>query len=370
MKASVQVLLLAVACSPILVHCAVEVEPARVVPPPPPPPPPPQVEVAAVAPPPPGDSAPATEYTDDDPSALTDFHDAVDAHGQWVEDSRYGTVWQPAAAEVGPDFVPYTTGGHWAYDDDDYVWVSDYDWGWAPFHYGRWVVGDQGWCWIPGRVYAPAWVTWSTGDPGYAYVGWAPAPPTFYWRGGAYVNVTWAVEPRWGYVASGNLFAPRLGGGVVLRGAAAANIAGRMHPFVTAGGLAAGSHARGPAPTSVGVPPSKITHVLANDPGMAKAKGFANPATAQRFGGRLPSHANPTATTTAGGATGASGSRGNAARSTATQGSEMHNTVMGQTGQPPQGGVQQHLSPTPVASNKPAATSAPPRLPPRTGRRK
>jgi hypothetical protein len=27
----------------------------------------------------------------------------------------------------------YVTGGHWSYDGD-YVWVSDYPWGWVPFH--------------------------------------------------------------------------------------------------------------------------------------------------------------------------------------------------------------------------------------------
>ncbi len=298
MKLSTKVLLL-VGVAPLLIHCAVEVRTPRVYVPPPPPPPEVQVDVGAQpAPPPPqGDATAApTDYDDGDPSALTDFHAALDPHGQWIEDSRYGTVWVPNPAEVGPDFVPYTTGGHWTYGDD-YVWTSDYDWGWAPFHYGRWVQGDQGWSWIPGRTYAPAWVTWSTGDPGYGYVGWAPAPPEFYWRGGVYNRVDWVVEPRWGYVGTGNLFEARLGGRVV-RGNAAASITVHMHPYAAAGAGGGGGafhgHAAGPAPTAIGVNPGKIVHPSPNDPGLARATGFSHPSTAAALGGQPPVHVDHT----------------------------------------------------------------------------
>ncbi len=127
-----------------------------------------------------------SEYSDADPSALTEFRPALEGHGEWVEDSTYGTVWVPSEAEVGADFVPYTTAGHWTYNEStSYVWVSDYSWGWAPFHYGRWVHGGRrGWVWIPGRAYSGAWVVWRTGDPGYGYVGWAPAMPDWYWYNG------------------------------------------------------------------------------------------------------------------------------------------------------------------------------------------
>src|SRR5262245_56205214 len=92
-------------------------------------------------------------YQDNDPSALTDFRAPLEPYGTWVDDSTYGTVWQPSRTVVGADFVPYSTAGHWVYDDD-WVWVSDYEWGWAPFHYGRWVwIDGRGWIWIPGRVY-------------------------------------------------------------------------------------------------------------------------------------------------------------------------------------------------------------------------
>ena len=99
-------------------------------------------------------------------------------------------MWVPNPETVGADFAPYVTAGHWALtDDDQWVWVSDYEWGSGPFHYGRWVwIDGTGWAWIPGGVYAPAWVVWQTGYYDEAYVGWAPMPPAWCWRGGVAVR--------------------------------------------------------------------------------------------------------------------------------------------------------------------------------------
>jgi hypothetical protein len=134
---------------------------------------------------------PDDEIADDDPSALSDFRDTLDPHGAWVQDPTYGTVWVPSSAEVGGDFAPYQSGGHWAVaDSGDWLWVSDYDWGWVTFHYGRWVWAGAYWAWIPGHVYAPAWVTWRVGDGG--YIGWAPLPPDWYWVDGVAVAL-WSI---------------------------------------------------------------------------------------------------------------------------------------------------------------------------------
>src|SRR5439155_27197383 len=82
----------------------------------------------------------ADQYSDTDPSALSDFREPLAPYGAWVEDPSYGTVWVPDQAVVGADFAPYQTAGHWALDDnEEWIWVSDYDWGYVPFHYGRWV---------------------------------------------------------------------------------------------------------------------------------------------------------------------------------------------------------------------------------------
>lgn len=180
----------------------------------------------------------ASEYSDTDPSALTEFRTALEGHGSWIDDASYGTVWLPSREEVGVDFQPYVTAGHWTYSDDtDYVWVSDYSWGWAPFHYGRWVyLPSHGWAWIPGRRYAGAWVTWRVGPAGYGYVGWAPAPPTWYWRGG--VARSWSFgwyryDDHYVYCPRGDVHRPALAAHVV-RGPAAREHDGRTHDYVPA----------------------------------------------------------------------------------------------------------------------------------------
>jgi hypothetical protein len=151
-----------------------------------------------------------TYYEDTDPAALTDFREPLDPHGTWVDDPDYGTVWVPDAVVVGADFAPYRTAGRWAVSDTgDWVWVSDYSWGYIPFHYGRWVwISARGWAWVPGRTYAPAWVVWRVGAPGYGYVGWAPMPPRYYWYGGFAVGVYGALTMPFWFCPSYWMFSP------------------------------------------------------------------------------------------------------------------------------------------------------------------
>jgi len=127
----------------------------------------------------------AAEYEDTDPSALEVFRADLDPYGRWLDDSRYGRVWVPDAQVVGTDFAPYVSNGRWALDvNNNWVWESNYPFGWVVFHYGRWVwIDGVGWSWVPGRRYAPAWVVWRVPTGSYSYVGWAPAPPTFVWFG-------------------------------------------------------------------------------------------------------------------------------------------------------------------------------------------
>lgn len=158
-------------------------------------PPPPSVGVpggtASEAPPEPEARAPVSDV---DPSALTEFRPTLDPYGRWIDDPRYGTVWVPNEAAVGPDFAPYVSSGHWALDgNDQWIWVSDYPFGWVVFHYGRWVyISGVGWSWVPGRAYAPSWVLWRVPTSSYAYVGWAPMPPAYGWFDG---QVVWYLVP-------------------------------------------------------------------------------------------------------------------------------------------------------------------------------
>jgi len=101
-----------------------------------------------------------------------DFYDNLSQYGTWVTDPQYGDVWVP---DAGDDFRPYATNGHWVLTDYGNTWVSDYPWGWATFHYGRWHYDDYyGWEWVPGYEWAPAWVSWRQGG---GYYGWAPLMP-------------------------------------------------------------------------------------------------------------------------------------------------------------------------------------------------
>ena len=109
---------------------------------------------------------------------VTTFDETLSPYGQWVdtgEGPNDGRAWRPDPDVVGEDFQPYATGGHWVYSDWGWTWESDYPWGWAPYHYGRWALTPSwGWVWYPGTVWAPAWVDWRFGG---GYIGWAPLPP-------------------------------------------------------------------------------------------------------------------------------------------------------------------------------------------------
>jgi len=147
---------------------------------------------------------PAVDDYDDgyDPQAYTEFQDDLAPYGNWIDDGTYGRVWQPEGSLVGAEFTPYYSGGHWALTEFGWTWVSDWSWGWAPFHYGRWiVVSGYGWCWVPGTIWGPAWVAWRAGD---GYVGWAALPPR-----GVSVTVTYGSRSPWRFSRAADLNAPR-----------------------------------------------------------------------------------------------------------------------------------------------------------------
>lgn len=114
------------------------------------------------------------------------------AHGDWIGDATYGTVWVPRAVPVG--WAPYRN-GRWRWVAPwGWTWVDAAPWGYAPFHYGRWVVIGGRWCWWPGRavaqpVWAPALVGFVGRGPGAVVavgsaplVGWYPLAPWHAYR--------------------------------------------------------------------------------------------------------------------------------------------------------------------------------------------
>ncbi len=75
-------------------------------------------------------------------------------YGSWSQTQDYGQVWYPN--DVASGWAPYRD-GHWAYVAPwGWTWVDNAQWGFAPFHYGRWVQIQDRWGWIAGAPDAPA----------------------------------------------------------------------------------------------------------------------------------------------------------------------------------------------------------------------
>lgn len=94
-------------------------------------------------------------------------YEDLDDYGRWEPAPQYGPVWYPTAVPVG--WVPYRY-GHWAWVEPwGWTWVEDEPWGFAPFHYGRWVFFAGRWGWVPAPpvavrpCYAPALVAFVGG---------------------------------------------------------------------------------------------------------------------------------------------------------------------------------------------------------------
>ena len=126
-------------------------------------------------------AAPALRYVTDD----TTGYEELDRYGAWQDDAQYGPLWLPSAVPAG--WAPYSD-GRWTWIAPwGWTWVDNAPWGYAPSHYGRWVLLGQRWGWAPGRErgrvpWAPALVGWVGGGrapqqgprPG---VGWFPLSP-------------------------------------------------------------------------------------------------------------------------------------------------------------------------------------------------
>jgi len=234
---------------------------------------------------------PPDEYSDTDPSALTDFRPALDPHGAWVADPTYGTAWTPDPNEVGAGFQPYDTGGQWDYVNGEYSWVSDFEWGWVCFHYGRWAWSAGRWLWIPGREYAAAWVEWRVGDEGWAYLGWEPMPPAWIWSGGVPVALGFAPPEPWTFAGWGELFGPGLASRAST-GQAAAPMLGHSRPYVPAQPSVVAAPSRrllthGPPLASLGLDATRIAHAPASAR-EARARQLAHASSAVALGAHAP----------------------------------------------------------------------------------
>jgi hypothetical protein len=131
------------------------------------------------------------------PPKAIDFKAELSRYGEWIVVAPYGRVWHPNARVVGPDFIPYVTGGGWVRGAKGWVFEAKWPWAQYPFHYGRWFVADDlGWLWYPDQTWGEAWVQWRSGD---GYVGWSPLPPE--------VSSAHTAPAAWSYVKMQHLSA-------------------------------------------------------------------------------------------------------------------------------------------------------------------
>ena len=131
------------------------------------------------------------------------FYSSLSPYGSWQVSAQYGRVWQPSVYSAG--WNPYYD-GHWVYSDLGWTWVSDYEWGAIPYHYGTWVADPYyGWVWVPGYTWAPSWVVFRTGPD---YIGWAPVSPGF--SVGFSVGYGAPTASPFVFVSAGNFLAPRI----------------------------------------------------------------------------------------------------------------------------------------------------------------
>ena len=148
------------------------------------------------------------DYNYDEPhdvDSVRDFYDELAPYGTWGDVQGYGYGFTPSAAH----FQPYSD-GYWQYTSRGFMWVSNEPFGWACYHYGRWVWVDR-WVWLPATVWGPSWVDWRETDD---YVAWAPMGPSGWvapdwgWRGVRWQNVL-AVNLNVYYVVRINVIVQR-----------------------------------------------------------------------------------------------------------------------------------------------------------------
>ena len=110
------------------------------------------------------------------------FYDELAPYGRWV-DCRYGRCWVPRQVAAAGSRTPTADGS-----------TRNTGGPGCPVTHGEATLTTTGpgptlrgygWSWVPGTVWAPAWVTWSYSD---SYVGWAPLPPTVVFGASGYAG--------------------------------------------------------------------------------------------------------------------------------------------------------------------------------------
>ena len=119
------------------------------------------------------------QYVTEEQTDYQDNNNNVNVEEETYVDNDVNTeyIWVPHVSHRYDGWNPYSD-GRWVWTYRGWVWESDYSWGWAPYHYGRWWYSPYyGWVWSPGYRWAPAWVHWCYNG---GYTGWHPISPRWH----------------------------------------------------------------------------------------------------------------------------------------------------------------------------------------------
>lgn len=115
-----------------------------------------------------------------------DYEYELSRNGRWRYNNTYNSyTWFPY--NINTSWRPYYN-GRWIWNPYyGNVWTSYDPWGWYTSHYGRWHWSTiDGWYWIPGYRWSPAWVSWGWNN---YYYGWCPL--SYYNRPVIVMNGRW-----------------------------------------------------------------------------------------------------------------------------------------------------------------------------------
>ncbi len=120
-------------------------------------------------------------------------------HGEWLWDGFYGYVWRPFLNDQRfpwGNWRPYYS-GRWSSVHGQLFWVPTEPWGWVPYHLGIWTWDEKkGWLWLPGSLFAPAWVDWAFY---FGRFGWRPwMLADWYWH--SYAGFYGSYSPFYAYL--------------------------------------------------------------------------------------------------------------------------------------------------------------------------
>ena len=102
------------------------------------------------------------------PAEVQPYAATLATYGTWRHEPTYGYVWYP---RVSIGWRPYYHGRWSHFRPWGWTWIGHDPWAWPTHHFGRWGFSAGVWFWIPGRTWAPAWVSWAYA-PG--FVSWCP----------------------------------------------------------------------------------------------------------------------------------------------------------------------------------------------------